>query len=194
MNRMNAIKRVLTSKWILGSAAALAIGIPAVANADPVRFDHRDVEHREVERRDDNRRDFDRHDDHRGYEHRDDRHDHVGFDLRIGRQPERVWVPPVYRTVCEQQWVAPVYNTVTEQILVPDRFEDRTVRYQDHGRWCTRVDHLLIEPAHYITQTRQVCVTEGHYQNVDRQVLVTDGHWETRSGDRVAGLDIHVGH
>jgi hypothetical protein len=116
----------------------------------------------------------------------------VGIDIRDGwrqqdydRRETRVWVEPVYRTVCDRVWVAPTYQTVCERVWVPDRYEDRqVVRY--YG-WQRRIEfvRVLVQPAHYEDQQRQVEVASGHWQDVQRQELVAAGHWETRV-ERVA--------
>src|SRR5437016_103133 len=65
-----------------------------------------------------------------GFEVRDDHRFDRERDYRDDRRPEyreeqRVWVEPVYRTVCDKVYVAPVTQCVTEQVWVPDQFEDR---------------------------------------------------------------------
>jgi len=119
----------------------------------------------------------------------------VGIDLRDGwREPAyetrttRVWVAPVYRNVCDRVWVAPVTQTVCERVWVPDRYEERqVVRYEG---WWRRVEcvRVLVQPAHYEEQSRQVEVAPGHWQEVQRQELVSAGHWEYRQ-DRIACAD-----
>ena len=110
-----------------------------------------------------------------------------------------VWVPPVYRTVEDRRWIEPVYQTVTDHVWVPDQFEDRQVRYMDRGVWCTRVDHVLVVPAHYEDRSRQVCLTEGHWETYQRQECVAEGHYEVhRERVRVAdpvfgGIGLHIG-
>ena len=197
MNRLTSLGHLIRGsrggRWLLASAAAVAMApfaAPAVANAAP--FDHgygRDDRY--------GHREPDRHDWHDGHEGHDrDRHDgHIGVDVHIGeRRPEyetrevRVWVPPAYRTVVDRHWDEPVYRTEAERVWVPDVYEDREVRYRDHGRWCTRTDHVLVTPAHYETRDRQVCVTEGHWENVERQELVSAGHYEVRA-ERVRVAD-----
>ena len=78
----------------------------------------------------------------------DIRHDEPVFENR----EVRVWVDPVYRTVCDRVWV-------------PDRFEDRDVVHYWHGMRRVSVERVLVEP--------------GHYQDVQRQEVVTPGHYET---------------
>src|SRR5262245_2757719 len=79
----------------------------------------------------------DRDDFRRGHEwrHDDDRHDGGHIDIRIGGGSycappppvcpppppvceERVWVPAVYRTVCDRRWVEPVYRTVVDRVWI----------------------------------------------------------------------------
>lgn len=186
----NTFKRLLSGrsgKWLLTSAALGAIAIPAIAQAG--RYDPPSrAEHREPDRRIPDRRDDDRHDDHGG---------RLNVDIHVGdRRPDyetrevRVWVPPVYRTVVDRRWVEPVYRTEADRVWVPARYEDREVRYLDHGRWCTRVDSVLVVPAHYETRDRQVCVSEGHWENCERQELVAEGHYEVHQERvRVANAD-----
>jgi hypothetical protein len=146
------------SKWVYGSAAALALAaVPAVSQAAPGPL-HRDDDHRVA----------DHHDFDRGHD-RD--HDHGGFgvDVRIGSAPRyvtrevQVWIPAVYRTDCVQVWV-------------PDVFEDRPVTFRgDHGRIRTRIQHVLVTPGHFETRDTQVLVTPGHYETHVEQVPVDDG-------------------
>lgn len=152
----------------------------------------------------------------------DDRRGGSGFrvdvDIRTGsweRVPppptrvyeERVWVEPVYRTVCDRVWVPATYRTVvdcvwvepvvecvTDQVWVPDRYETRHIVCYERGRRIVRCERVLVERGHYETRTREVVVSTGHYedrtreelvcaahwQNVERRELVTPGHWETR--------------
>jgi hypothetical protein len=206
MSRLSAsvvglTRTIIGRRWLLASAAAVALAGPAaVARAGG----------------------YDRYDDHRYGDRHDDRYDshprtRVDVDIRIGephpgpRYEERrvsVWVPPVYRTVCDRRWVEPVYRTVVDRrwvepvyrtecdrVWVPDLWETREVRYRDgRGGWCTRRERVLVRPGHYETRERRVCVAEdrwetcerrelacdGHFENVERQELVCAGHYETR--------------
>jgi hypothetical protein len=99
--------------------------------------------------------------------------------VRIERTA-RVWVPPVYRTVCEQVWVPPTYRTVCERVWVPDRYEERveSTGYGPYRR--TRTVRVLVEPAHYEEIERQIEVAAGYYRTVERQELVQAGYWEER--------------
>lgn len=99
--------------------------------------------------------------------------------IRVERTA-RVWVPPVYRTVCEQVWVPPTYRTVCERVWVPDRYEERceTIGHGPFRR--TRTVRVLVEPAHYEDVERQIEVAAGYYKTVERQELVCEGHWEDR--------------
>jgi len=93
----------------------------------------------------------------------------VGIDLRDG-------------------WREPAYETRTTRVWVPDRYEERqVVRYEG---WWRRVEcvRVLVQPAHYEEQSRQVEVAPGHWQEVQRQELVSAGHWEYRQ-DRIACAD-----
>ena len=109
---------------------------------------------------------------------------------------EQQWVPAVYRTVCDRVWVAPVFQKVCERVWVPDRYEKRRIIHENH---LVTVERVLVECCHYEDRPREVVVTpghfqdvqrqelvcDGHYQNVERQELVCAGHWETRC-DEVA--------
>ncbi len=151
----------------------------------------------------------------------EDRRSHVEIDVHLGRdhcepvyqdREVRVWVPPVYRTVCDQRWVEPIYRTVCdrrfiepvyqtscETVLVPDVWETREIRRVDRYRGTTVCsERVLVAPAHYEKRERRVLVSEGRWENcerqelvcaghlkkVERQELVCDGHYETRV-DRV---------
>ena len=189
--KLERLRSVLGSnKWLLVPVAVLAVSMPSAAGAaERGRYDRGEW------------RDHGRHGhDGPGYGRRDrdrdrghDRHDHgpkIDVDIRIGgghRRPEyetrqvRVWVPPVYRTVVDRKWVEPVYRTEVERVWVPDRCEDREVRYRDRGRWCTKIEHVVVEPGHYETVERRVCVSEGRWETCERQELVCAGHYEWRS-------------
>lgn len=193
-----------TGKWMLASAAAAAFAVPAAVQARPVDGDaHREVRQtREVRVERDVHVDRDEHrdlrDDHRDFrdEHRDFRDDHrdiridrdhdrrVDVDVRIGQPAfeERqvsVWVPAVYRTDCQQVWV-------------PDQFEDRTVQYRDHGRLCTRVEHVLVVPGHYESRDVQVLVCDGHYETHIERVPVRTSPLAVIN-PALGGFDLHVG-
>jgi hypothetical protein len=106
----------------------------------------------------------------------------IHIDLGSRRHPEhrreRVWVPPIYRTVQERVWVPPVVETVHEQVWVPERVEQReVVRYDRYGRRYVTCETIVV-PGHYETVTRQVETCPGRWEIVERQVLVREGHWE----------------
>ena len=193
-------------------AAAVLTGLPtaALAGHHDDRNDRRDVieqrargqyndEHREFDRRDFDKRDFDRHD----FDRRDN--DRRDFDRRDDwRGEDRVWVEPVYRTICDQRWVEPVYRTVTdrvwcepvvqrvtERVWVPDKYETRPVDPFGRtvalkkvlvkcGHYEDRCRDVVIKPGHYDQVCRQELACAGHYENVERQELMTPGHWEVR--------------
>jgi hypothetical protein len=151
---------------------------------------------------------------------RDWRHDghkdddfNFGLNIRIGEpypapRRERVWVEPVYRTVCEKVWVEPVYRdecervwvepvyrTVCDRVWVPARVEVRYVdRVGRHGRvYRERVERVvapghfeevrrqeLVTPGRWDQRPRRVLVTAGHFRTVERQELVSAGHWAWR--------------
>ncbi len=109
----------------------------------------------------------------------------IGIDLRDSgpryeTRTTRVWIEPVYRIVCDRQWVEATYQTVCERVWVPDRYEDRQiVRYDG---WCRHIEcvRVLVQPAHYEEQQRQIVIAPAHTQDVQRQELVSPGHWEYR--------------
>ena len=157
------------SKWLCASAAAVALAVPAVSQAapGPWRGGGGDDDHN-------------RFDDHRGGA--DDRHDNDhdrggggGVNIRVGEPHPRyitrevqVWVPAVYRTVCEKVWV-------------PDVYQDREVQFiGGKGRLRTRIDRVLVTPGHYENRDRQVLVIPGHYETKCEQVKVSDGDWGFR--------------
>lgn len=91
-------------------------------------------------------------------------HDRFRFDIHVDNRGIAIAPVPVYENREVRVWVDPVYRTVCDHVWVPDRFEWRDVAYGYHGR---RVYHerVLVEP--------------GHYEDVQRQEIVTPGHWET---------------
>src|SRR5688500_9520136 len=65
---------------------------------------------------------------------------------------DRVWVEAEYRTVCEKVWVAPETKVVCEKIWVPDRYEHRTVVRRDrHGHVIRCEERVLVQRGHYRT-------------------------------------------
>jgi hypothetical protein len=170
---------------LLPAAAAVALSLPAVAGAAP---GDRGRFYRGEERRD--WRHDDRHDDR--HDHRHDGGKRVDIDIRIGSPPPRyetrevrVWVPPVYRTVVDRKWVEPVYRTEVDRVWVPERVEEREVRYRHRGHWHTRVERVVVEPGCWKTVERRVCVSEGRWETCERQELVRAGYYEVRH-ERVA--------
>ena len=184
-----AARKILAAAVLVGTFAALP---SAPALADRGKWD------RDDEKRDDSghdRRD-DRHDDRRR-DHGDVRVD-FGFGPRIEEREEihvgKVYVEPVYRTVCDKVWVEPVYKTVrdkievpavtktiSERVLVPDRFEERDVVGIDfRGRRCTIRQRVLVERAHYERVERTIEVVPARTDTVERRVLVSEGHWEVK--------------
>ncbi|HSV13087.1 MAG TPA: hypothetical protein VLI90_02425 [Tepidisphaeraceae bacterium] len=91
---------------------------------------------------------------------------------------DRQWMPATYRTVCDRVWVEPVTRTVCDRVYVPDRYEWRDVVRYEYGYRRVARERVLVEPAHYVEQPHQIVVTPGHYQDVQRQELVCDGHWD----------------
>src|SRR5690349_4382486 len=69
---------------------------------------------------------------------------------------DRQWVPATYRTVCERVWVEPVMRTVCDRVYVPDGYEWRDVVRYEYGYRRVCRERVLVAPAHYEEQTRQV--------------------------------------
>jgi len=216
-------RRLLT---LIAAATMSALPVAAMAkdnHDNGRRDDHRApaarVDSREAFRQwnhDDDRRGGDEHDrdDHdREYRNHDD-HDrdrdaHARVGVQIGGHDEdRVWVEPVYRTVCDQVyvpaeyrtvtdhvWIAPVTQKVSERVWIEPKYEARPV--DPFGR-IHAVEKVQVKPGHYEDVCRDVVVTPGcyqdvqrqelvcdaHYTSVERQELLTPGHWETRGHDR----------
>ena len=93
---------------------------------------------------------------------------------------DRVWVPATYRTVSERVWVEPVVQCVDERVWVPDRYEIRHVVCYERGHYETHKREVVISTGHYEERTREELVCAAHWETVERQELVTPGHWETR--------------
>ena len=105
---------------------------------------------------------------------------------------ERVWVEPVYRTVCDRHWVEAVYRTVCDHVWiepvtrtecerawVPDRYEWRNIDHWANGRRYISREYLLVEAAHWADVPHEVVIVPGHYEDRPRQELVCGGHWES---------------
>lgn len=96
-------------------------------------------------------------------------HDDFRIDVHIGpRGPLFGWYddrPRYYEDRDVRVWVEPVYRTVCDRVWCPDRYEDRDV--VEYYRGYRRVIR------------ERVLVERGHYQDVPRQELVVPGHWET---------------
>ncbi len=189
------VRSYLSSRGIgFALAAAVAAALPATAMA-------RDNDHRGPARDRDLRehRDHDVHqfrdrDSHEDYDHADG---HVGIGIRVGSptavyEQAQVWVPPVYRTVTEQQWIPATYRTVidhvwvepvvqhqSERVWVPDRYEDRIVIRHEYGHEVQTHERVLVERGHYANVDQDVVITPGHYEAHPQQELVCNGHWET---------------
>ena len=196
------IKSILASNRtrILFAAAATTL-LPSLAMArshapqrddnfsDRARIEQRDrVDQRDYDRRDNDRRDYDRHD----YDRHDDSY----------RGDDRVWVEPVYRTVCDQRWVEPVYRDVCDRVWCPpivqqvhervwvgDKYEwlpnsthggtvGVTKVLVKCGHWEDRCRDVIVKEGHFDEVRRQELVCAGHYESVERQECVTPGHWE----------------
>ena len=140
----------------------------------------------------------------------DDRHD--WRDRREARRDEpryeerrvRVWVPPVYKTVCDRVWVEPEYRTTydrvwhepvvkteRERVWVPARYEDRWVTRVDFRGARVRVcERVCVEPGHYEERRREVVVRPGYWETVERRELASAGHWKTVERQEL----VHDGH
>ena len=96
-------------------------------------------------------------------------HDDIGIDIRLGsRGPAIEWRdhgPRYFEDREVRVWVDPVYRTVCDRVWVPDRYDFRDVVEYHHGYRHVIRERVLVDPA--------------HYTDVQRQALVTPGHWET---------------
>jgi hypothetical protein len=92
--------------------------------------------------------------------------DHLRFDVHLSTHGITVAPAPVFENREVRVWVEPVYRTVCDRVWVADQYEWRDiVHYENHWR---RVYH------------ERVLVQGGHYEDVQRQEVVMPGHWETR--------------
>jgi hypothetical protein len=108
-----------------------------------------------------------------------------GYEYRPVILEERVWVEPLYRTVCDRVWVEPVMQReVYDRVWVPDRYEWRETVCWEYGRRVVRGVSVLVEPGHFEDRCRDVVIVPGHYEDRPRQELVSPGHWETRCETR----------
>ena len=182
-------KSGLAGKWAKIVALALAAGAAGVTATGAHAADRRDP-HRRHERL------SDRHPDNpvalevdiRTGQFRHERHAEPRYDERR----VRVWVPPVYKTVCDRAWVEPVYRTVhervwhepvvrteCERVWVPARYEERWVTRVDfRGRRVRVCERVCVEPGHFEERRREVVVKAGCWETVHRQELVCAGHWK----------------
>ncbi|HVT91026.1 MAG TPA: hypothetical protein VHD56_19390 [Tepidisphaeraceae bacterium] len=150
---------------IKGLKLAVAVGvlglIPAMASAEDHGFDRR-------------------HDD------RNDVRFNIGFGAtEYARPAERVWVAPVYRTVCDRVWAQPVVRDECERVWVPPCYENREVVRFDGYRRRVVYEQVMVSPGHYEERHHQVVVTPGHWDNVERQELVSAGYWQECAPVRV---------
>ena len=90
----------------------------------------------------------------------------------------KMWIEPVYRTVCDRVWVCPVTQTVCERIWVDAKYELRTVCTCECGNTVTHQVLVLVQPGHFESRPREVVVCPGHWQTTSRQELVCAGHWQ----------------
>jgi len=201
MNRQS--KTIVASnriRTLLAAAVVSALPTMALAGHHDERNDQNDRGDRIEQRARGNYEDYDR----RDWRDNDRRVDIRYDDYRDRVSEERVWVEPVYRTVCDQRWLEPVYRTVTdrvwcepvvqhvtERVWVPDRYETRpvdpfgrTVALKKElvkcGHYEERCRDVMIKPGHFDEVCRQELVCAGHYETCERQELVTPGHWEVR--------------
>jgi hypothetical protein len=125
-----------------------------------------------------------------GYDHHDDSSVHVDIGFGTGPRYERryderrvrVWVEPVYRTVCDRVWVEPVVRTECERVWVPAVYEWQDVTRRDFCGRLERVrERVEVSPGHFEERRREVVVSPGHFDTVERQELVCAGHYEWRT-------------
>lgn len=130
---------------------------------------------------------------------KDRKHDvdvRVDIDLSRGRFPhhdQRIWVEPVYRTVCDRVWVEPVYRDVCDRVWHEPVYETRIERvwcepryeYRDvvkidfMGNRIRARDRVCLEQGHWDDREARVCVREGFWEDVTRRELVCAGYWKT---------------
>lgn len=107
--------------------------------------------------------------------------------IRVVRQPERVWVPPVYETVARQITIPAVYEDRARQVWREPTYEERQVATEVPAeivrRPVTRIRTCgfgftvewvdeVIRPARTVWTNQTVLVTPGHYETVYDRVLV----------------------
>ncbi|HEY7087714.1 MAG TPA: hypothetical protein VH518_06460 [Tepidisphaeraceae bacterium] len=165
IRKLNSLK-----KLVLAGALGVAGLVPAASTFAGDRWDHGDR--------------YDHHDWHH------DNHDngHYFFGIRIGEPypaypapvTQRVWVAPVYQTVCDHVWVEPVYRTDCDRVWVEPAYQARNVVRWEHGRRVVCSEQVLVAAGHFEDRPHQVLVTPGHFEDVQRQVVLTPGHWEDR--------------
>ena len=156
--------------FLAGAAAVAALGAgPSLAQAD--RYDR---DHDRGDRFRDERVDFRVGERHGPFEER-----RVWVEPVYRTVCDKVWVEPVYRTDCEKVWCEPVYQTVCEKVWCPDRYEVRERVSYERGRKVIYRDRILVERGHYVEQNRQVLVQAGHWDTIEKRVCVTEGHWTT---------------
>jgi hypothetical protein len=89
----------------------------------------------------------------------------------------RVWVEPVYRTICRRVWVEPVTRMEYERVYVPPRYEYREIVMWEDGVKVIRRERVCVEPGHWEMQRREVVVTPGGWRMVETRELVSGGYW-----------------
>jgi hypothetical protein len=162
---------------VLCSASALAI-VPSVASAGD-RWDKDRRRDRDVDVRVDIEFSRDRFP-------RRDPDDCVTYEKRVWVEPvyrtvcDRVWVEAVYRDVCDRVWVEPVFEERCERVWVEARYEYRDViRVDFRGAQFRARERVCVEPAHWEDRGVRVCVREGYWDDVRRRECVSEGHWKT---------------
>jgi hypothetical protein len=95
--------------------------------------------------------------------------------------PPRVWVEPVYRTVCKRIWHEPVYETRCERVWVEGHYEVHVVTTYDSCGCPQRSEQRVWVPGHYASEQHRVCVHPGYWETVESRECVAPGHWD--SGD-----------
>lgn len=186
-----ATKQNLTDKWGRIVALALATGGMSLSTTQAVAGERGYDRGREGSYRP------------RWEERSHERHDddpRVDLNIQFGRsgpryeeRQVRVWVEPVYKTVCDRVWVGPEYRTVSDRVwrepIVRIECERLWVpaRYEEH--WITRVDRrgcrervcerVCVEPGHFDERRHEVVVKPGCWETVERRELVCEGHWKT---------------
>jgi hypothetical protein len=171
-------------KFALAAAVVGVVGLPSVATAG--RWDQDDDRGKRYDDRDGRKsgRIDVRVDINSSRDRFPGRDGYVTYEKRVWVEPvyrtvcDRVWIEPEYRTVCDRVWHEPVYEDRCERVWVPDRFEVRYEKYWDGCGWRKREVRVCVERGHWEERPTRVCVREGYWEDVTRRECVREGHWK----------------